>query len=285
MKKILVPTDFSECAMTAEKIGLNLAQKCNAQIQFLHLAETPVNWLHLQEEMQNLYPQVRESTSHAEDRLDRLMEIAQSRNVKASKVVKFGSIYEGITNYVKDSDVDFIIMGSHGSSGFKELFLGSNTQKIVRSCRIPILVVKPGHEDKVISDIAFAFTFDEDIAEPFQKVAEFARDLGSRIHLFYVNTPFNFRDSAFMHNRMADFALQYAGVIASTNIYNYQDLDGGLLKFCKSKGVTLLSMATHGRKGLNRIFSRSITESIINHGDIPVLALNVGHSKEWSSEV
>ena len=47
MKKILVPTDFSECAKAAADIALEIAVKANAEIHFLHMPDTPVNWVKL----------------------------------------------------------------------------------------------------------------------------------------------------------------------------------------------------------------------------------------------
>ena len=47
MKNILVPTDFSDCARVEEDIGLEIAKKSNTEIHFLHIINTPLDWVNL----------------------------------------------------------------------------------------------------------------------------------------------------------------------------------------------------------------------------------------------
>jgi len=275
IKNILVPTDFSDCARTAEKIGLKLAKRTNARLHYLHMSTTPVHWISLQEEMENLYPDFRETADEAETQLDKLVDQAREQGIDASKFLSFGKVHRGIEDRIIQSDIDLVVMGSHGVSGWKELFIGSNAQKVVRSTEVPVLVVKPGHEKIHFGDIAFGFAIDEKVIKPFARILDFAKTLGSKVHIFYINTPFNFLDSGYLKTMMGQFALHYPNYIASTNVYNHHDLEEGLVKFCHTKGANILGMFTHGKKGLARVFSRSITESIINHADIPVLSLNL----------
>ncbi|WP_373524446.1 universal stress protein, partial [Aquiflexum sp.] len=56
MNKILVPTDFSDCALAAENYAFLLAKKADAELVFLHIIITPVNWSKLNKEQEDLFP-------------------------------------------------------------------------------------------------------------------------------------------------------------------------------------------------------------------------------------
>ena len=57
MKRILVPTDFSDCAQNASELGLELSKKLNSSIHFIHILRTPVDWKHLRKEQEQNFPE------------------------------------------------------------------------------------------------------------------------------------------------------------------------------------------------------------------------------------
>jgi nucleotide-binding universal stress UspA family protein len=67
--------------------------------------------------------------------------------VKVSKIVQFEMAFDGIIKNAKKHNVDLVVMGSHGASGFQEMFVGSNTEKVVRNSDVPVLVIKKEEED------------------------------------------------------------------------------------------------------------------------------------------
>jgi len=58
-----------------------------------------------------------------------------------------------------------------------------------------------------------------------------------------------------------------------THIYNDLSVEEGVLNFAENKNIDLIVLATHGYKGIKRLFHSSLTESIINHAQFPVLSL------------
>ena len=63
-------------------------------------------------------------------------------DVNVVEVVQWENVFETITVKAKEHDIDLIVMGSHGASGVKEFFVGSNTEKIVRTAHCPVLTSK-----------------------------------------------------------------------------------------------------------------------------------------------
>ena len=69
----------------------------------------------------------------------------------------------GIAKCLKDEfGIDLIVMGSHGASGLKEMFVGSNAEKVVRTSDVPVLVIKNEHRSFNVSDFVFASDFKND---------------------------------------------------------------------------------------------------------------------------
>jgi Universal stress protein family len=66
-----------------------------------------------------------------------------------------------ITDYVSAKSIDVIVMGSHGASGVKEFFIGSNAEKVVRRSSVPVFVLKDFYDDP-IGGIVFPYTLETD---------------------------------------------------------------------------------------------------------------------------
>ena len=72
MKKILIPTDFSDCAKAAEKAGLTIAERAQAEIYFMHILSTGIDWVKLPMEKEDLYPETKAQIAHAKTALGAL---------------------------------------------------------------------------------------------------------------------------------------------------------------------------------------------------------------------
>lgn len=274
MKNILIPTDFSDCARVAEEYGFEFAKRNNAEIHFLHLLHTPVDWVKLPLEKEDLYPEVKERIGAAKSELSQLKRDAEKMGVKAETFLVYDKRQEEIDFHIEHHKHDFIIMGSHGAKGVKEV-IGSNTQRIIRNSTIPVLVVKDKPKDFNFKDIVFASTFEEDVHQAFTKVIEFAEFTETNIHLLYVNLPFHFKETDEAEAEMETFIKKHPDVNASINIYNALSEERGISKFAKSIEAGFVAITTHGRTGIMKMISPSITEGLANHSKFPVLSINI----------
>ena len=160
MKRILVPTDFSAQAENALKVAINLAQKHNSEIYVLHSMEMP---LHLATTGDSgSLPESLFFIKLAEKRFSELREKPYLEDVAVNETIGHNEIYEDIEEACKKNNIDLIVMGSNGASGFKEMFVGSNTEKVVRTSKTPVLVIKNNHEQFDVTDFVFATDFSEE---------------------------------------------------------------------------------------------------------------------------
>jgi nucleotide-binding universal stress UspA family protein len=274
MKKILVPTDFSKHAYYALKVAAQIAKKNDGEIILLHMLELPHQAGDAIGSCHDI-PEIMLFKNAAIDRLEELMDDECLDGLKVSEIIQFEVAFTGIMNISKKNDVDLIVMGSHGASGFKEMFIGSNAEKVVRLSEIPVLVVKKDSDTFNVNKFVFASDFSDEIKKPFEKVVEFANKLDAELHLVMINTPSSFKPTHIANEIMNDFISNYAVNKFSTHIYNDVNVETGILNFANFVNADLIGMSTHGRKGLSHFLNGSISEDLVNHAVRPVVTFKI----------
>lgn len=272
MKKILIPTDFSECANNAVAMGIELAKKMKAEICFVYIQRTSVEWKKLRKEQEKNFPETLHEIGHARAELTKLEFKAKKAKLKVTTALVFNN--NDISTVLEYYKYDLIIIGSHGTSGFKE-FIGSNTQRVVRYSITPVLVVKDYSKKNTFKNIIFASNFEEGAHQPFHKVIQFADLVKAQIHLLYVNMPFQFKETEEIESAMLDFLKKCPRGTCSINIYNALNEERGIQKFAEKINADVIALTTHGKTGFMKMISPSITESLVNHSNIPVLSVNI----------
>ena len=273
MKKILVPTDFSDQAENALKIAAKMAAKNEGEIYLLHSTEIPLHLANTGDS--SSLPEAVYFIKLAEKRFTELLKKPYLQNISIQETIGHGEIYDDISEVVRTNAIDLIIMGSHGSSGFKEMFIGSNTEKVVRTSEIPVLVIKNDHEHFEVRDFVFATDFSEECRKPFIQALKFAKAMGSHLHLLLINTPSGFKTTAEAREIMETFIRGTGAENYTLNIYNDISVEKGILNFTKEINAQLIGMSTHGRKGLSHFFNGSISEDMVNHANMPVITFKI----------
>ena len=137
-KRILVPTDGSEFAKNAQKHALFIANVCNAKIVALSVSENHfVSGISLNEEIEQLNQVLNERCEM--DLKD--FEDMNEYDVEIESIIKEGSPAKAILDVASQEDIDLIVIGSSGKSGFDRFILGSVSDKVVNAAKCPVLVV------------------------------------------------------------------------------------------------------------------------------------------------
>ncbi len=274
MKRILVPTDFSQHAEYALKVAAQIAQKNNGEIFLVHMLELPTSGndaISTAHEM----PELMLFKNAAIAKLDTLMNAPYLNDIKVSKIIQFEMAFSGIIKNAEEHNVDLIVMGSHGASGFQEMFIGSNSEKVVRNSEIPVLIIKKEDENFNVDHFVFASDFSDEIKKPFERVVDFANEFNAHLHLVTINTPNNFKSTRVAQKIMDEFASNFNIHKFSTHIYNDINVEKGILHFAKEVNADLIGMSTHGRKGISHFFNGSISEDLVNHAKRPVVTFKI----------
>ena len=273
MKKILVPTDFSDYSKKAAAIAVEIAANSGAEILLLHCVVTTLDWALMSEEKRKNYPETQASTEAAETMLERHAKIKLFEQAKVSHMVVHGVPSEQIVIAANKQKVDLIVMGSHGVNEPHEYFIGSNIQKTLRKASCPILMVKKNHKLKSWKKMVFASSFDENIKKEFRQFITLAKLMGSTIHLLFVNTPGNFKSTTEARKLMDDFSSHFKDVKTHNAVYNHREIHKGILEYCNEIKADWMALATHDRRRAPQYLIGN-TETLIYYSDIPVLSVN-----------
>ncbi len=142
IRKILVPTDFSDHSKQAVNAALDLAKRYEASLAVVHVFQPLA--MALPEGVVVYGPDFyAEVTSKLETSLKEVKQAIENQGFKnvTSKLVN-GVPHVELVNMAKEQGIDLIVMGSHGRTGFSHALLGSVAEKVVRKAHCPVLVVK-----------------------------------------------------------------------------------------------------------------------------------------------
>lgn len=152
IKKILLPTDFSNLSLSAAGYAIDIAQQYNAEIHLLYILEkTPpilaIRSLDLSEE--KIIKSFEEDARRSVDAtLEKIRKKSKDGNISIIPVIKKGIDYQEINKYADANKIDLIIIATHGRTGILHTFLGSVAEKVIRYSKRPVLVITPSEREK-----------------------------------------------------------------------------------------------------------------------------------------
>ncbi len=279
MKKILVPVDFSEYSEYALQAAASIAKQQNAKIIVLHmlgLSEAVLTKNEGQEVAEAMY-----YMKLAEKRFKTFLDKEYLKGIQIEETVQNYKIFSEVNEVAHESDADLIIMGSHGTTGLREeVFIGSNTEKVVRTADVPVLVIKKPSNDFKIKEVVFACDFKMENIRPYLNAVKLFESLGANIHLLYVNLPGEqFRNSIEIEEKVKEFLFKAESgnleMLDKVVYYNDYSVENGVFNYSNKSNADAIAIPTHGRRGLAHFFSGSIGEDIANHATKPVITFKI----------
>lgn len=276
MKKIIVPVDFSLHSENALRTAAFFAKKYEAEILVVHMLEisTPV----ISASPSYVNEQTVFELKLAEKKFNELLNKSYLEDVKTTPVIKHYKSFSDLHRTAEEEKADLIVLSSHGASGFKEMFIGSNAEVVVRNSTVPVLVIKGLPLDEVFKKAVFACDFSDDFIEPFIKIREILDFFECELQLVYVNTPgAKFRTTKEKNERIDKFFHKLGLDKNNFSVAEVSDysIEEGILEFAKTNESDLIVMPTHGKHGIEHFFEGSIAEDVVNHAVLPVLTVKM----------
>lgn len=277
MKKIIVPIDFSEHSEYALRTAAKLAKKSNAELLALHMLE--MSDVILTESDSQQQQKAVFFLKLVEQKFETFLDKEYLKNVNVTPIVKHYKVFSEVNDVAKEHDADLIVMGSHGTSGFKEFFVGSNTERVVRNSETPVLVIKTEIKDANFGTAVFATNFEEENVRPYLNATSMFEVLDAKLILLYVNLPNeHFKSSVEIEKKIAEFLITADGNLDKLNDVAYQadyTVEQGVMNYANKVGADIIAIPTHGRKGISHFFAGSIGEDIANHSPLPVMTFMI----------
>lgn len=272
MKKILVPTDFSDCAQAASDAALYIAEKCKAEVFFLNICAEPAMVTHVLHTTPHFESESNE-VGHAKNELYLLVKKAKEMGIPATPVLVIDKGNEFIENYIEPYGIDLIVMGSHGAKGIREFILGSNTLHLTHHAKVPVLVVKKPLNPAGFKNILLASTFQGDMQSSFGGVATLARMFKAKLHLVFVNFIDHLVSSEEAHAKMCAFTALYPDVDCTINVAETNDEVWAISRFSKQLHADLLALTTNNQTNVFKILTTRVADYLVTHENKPVLVL------------
>jgi nucleotide-binding universal stress UspA family protein len=152
LKKVLVPTDFSESARHALTYGISFAREYSAQLTLLHVVENlTVGYA------SDLFPVpmaevFQEISGYAKTELGKLEGVAREKKVEVVQHVVQGKPSAEIMRFAAENEIDMIVLGTHGKGMLDQALFGSTTERVVRRAPCPVLTVRLAEHEFVDGD-------------------------------------------------------------------------------------------------------------------------------------
>lgn len=275
MKKILFPTDFSNVASNAFVHALGLAKLVHGELILLHTYELPI--IDNQFAPQN-YQIIFDTLELAnfekfKDEVPKLRQLAIENNfehIKMSHILMDGDLMYNVKEIIKKENIDFVVMGTSGASGWKEMFLGTNTGEAIANLSVPILSIPESAKYSKIETIGFTTRFREKDKEALHKVIKIAKSAHAMVKCLYVET----KDSDNTKKTYQDWETDFKNEPVQFFIIPSDDVNTTIEEFIEHQNIDVLAMLTYKRNFFQWMFSTSFTEKMSYHCAIPILALH-----------
>jgi nucleotide-binding universal stress UspA family protein len=272
IKKILIPFDFSETAALSIEHAVNMAKLLKGEIVLLHIVETTTFPSSIAHAFSGFEKKVEEASN---ERLKELAEKLESENgIKVSILTEVGKIYKKITQTAKQSHIDLIIMGTHGSSSGSNYAIGSNTTRVVQESPCPVISFQSSAANVGFKKIILPI---DDSNESRQKVpftCEIALLYNAHVHIVGLmqNGNEDYQRKFRIKIEQVESYMTDHGVSSVCNYYT-GDLAKTTLKACDDLNADLLVIMTEQDLGIAGLLMGTYASKIINASKIPVMTV------------
>lgn len=273
MKKILVPTDFSERGDFAYAVASKLAQDTHAKILTMSVISGPRGAVYnkkgeLKNDEGNDYT---EWTKRLAANKVKMKDWIADKPDVVDSITTIGDIDNSILHYSESNDVDLIVMGTEGTFNKSKWTKGSHTTYISNHSDIPVLSLKCDRSNMDLKEILLVSDFLENEKLDLSILKAIQSAYNSKIILLKVNTPKQKRTDEQIIDDMEAFACTNKLTNYSKEIYNASTVESGIGKFSAENGIDLIALGTHQSYGFSKLFSGSISDDVVNHLFHPIL--------------
>lgn len=278
MKKILLPTDFSDNAWNAIFTALKLYADLECKFYLLHAYEP--NALNLlgrkgQERLGIIYDSL---SQYAEQELDKILKYLKENHQNAKHsfetVSKSDTLQEAVQEMVSILDIKLIVMGTQGATGAKEVFMGSNTVKVLKNVKkCPVLAVPSEYNFQNLKTLVFPTDFTSGYNQfLLSPLTELARLWKSNIQVVHVALEFVLNDQQKKNQRL--LKEEFSGF---DTVFHDIDFDSNvthsLENYIADSNVDLIALISYHHSFWEKVIGEPVVKKLTFHTKVPLLIL------------
>jgi len=277
MKKILLPTDFSENAQNAINYALNLYKDESCQFYILN-TYTPIIYSYDYRMSAGGYlgevaDIVRENSIEKLEEIEKeLKEKFSNKKHQFEIISSFNLLTDEIKDIVAKYTIDLIIMGTKGATGTKEILFGTNTIHVIQKSNCPVLAIPDGYFFEEPKDILFPTDYKIDYSDKqMQNLKTIVKLFNSKVHVLHVSHGIDLTEIQNTNKEKLEKLLvsqQHASYTVSD-----QPISQAINEFQKSTYVQLLMMINNKHSFFENLFFKPVISQIGFHLNIPFLVI------------
>ena len=277
IKKILVPTDFSENARTAYEYAIDLAEQFNAKIDVVHVYSPIDDGLPL------VYPDKVSSLKLKEQLTDFVSKSIENddddgyislRKVKVNAELLFGNVTNTLVDLSKNT-YDLIVMGSLGGGSFAEIVFGSVTTKVAQEAHCPVLVIPHNRRYHKVEHLTYACDFKHKSFKHPALVADVAHIFKAKINMLYVQHLGENQepDKIYIEDMLAVFKTEAPQLSVTAHIVDDDDVFEGINQFTREYQTDMVVLITKHHSLIQKFLHPSVTKEMAMYTNLPLLIL------------
>lgn len=285
-KNILAPTDFSELAGNAMTTAIEMCKRHNATLHMMHVLENQ-SLMAPPESNVPVFFNVPETEAAARKNLAAISEkIKKKHKIPVTTYLEFGLPVNAIKLKAVELACEIIILGTHGASGFRELFIGSTAFTLIRNTTIPVLTVPGKKKVKEFGKILFPIRAAKGIIEKYDFIKPIIKENDAELLILGLSLSSEIFD---MEDRKKE--LLQMGESLGINNFSFRsefhvcrNYAREVLKMAKKEKVNLIVINTTLDYNWREFFIGPYAQQIVNHAQVPVLSIRTAESLAKSDD-
>jgi len=271
-KTIIVGVDFSDCSINALEHAISIAQKAKAGITMVW-----VNHLDYSKEIFSVEP--KQLTEEVKKKFDDLLRkyTVKLHGYPLKYEMRKGKVYKEICAVADDLDAFLTVIGTHGSTGFEEFWIGSNANKMVSSSKRPIITIRGGiNIETDLARIVMPFDSTKVTRQKLPFTALLAKYFDSEVHILGLFTS-NLDDLRYRIRNYAAQAEDYFkenDIKYQTTFLEVDNITEATLEYAKNIDANLISIMTEQETRTSNLWMGPFAAQMVNHSSIPVLSIH-----------
>ncbi len=275
IKSILIPTDFSDLSENALKVGISIAKRQNAEIKLVHVVDRfaylpptevylPGDWL-TPDIMLMLEERIRKFSD----------QFFIDSEIKVTCKVLAGHPSERISWFAYTENIDLIVMGTHGISGLREFFIGSEAYSVVKNAPCPVLTIPGDWEKTDFERVLFPIRLIPKAINKYFYARPIIEKNDSELFILGLSEMKSQGDIEVLTLIIGRLKIQLRKdkVRFQTGYCPYKDFPDIVLKEAKDAGIDLLILTANFENDLKSFFIGPFVQKVIHRSRIPVLSI------------
>lgn len=272
MKKILVPTDFSDNADLALTLAKQLAFLSKATVEIVHVFRPPVPDAHFPADQ--LLSMMDEAEMRAIDGLQRLRRQLEAEGVRVHTSLRYGAACDGIMEAIAQVKPDLVVLGRTGNGKTMDRLLGSVASRVATQASCPVLVVPMQYEVPRIRSIVYATQLEFVETDVLQFVFSLARQCAAVVTLLKVNDEEQldlYDDGRFIQEIKNTFPNE----VVTLEQIEASSVRDGLSDYMRTHASDLLVLANQKRNWLAGLLNPSLSKAMVLQTNTPLLVCHL----------